>query len=316
MKISIVVPVFNEQPNIMPLAGEIEETITRARLEAEVIWTDDGSTDGSFEELKKLCAKNTLHRAIRLGRNFGQTAAISAGISAAKGDVIALLDADGQNNPADIPAMLSKLEEGYDVVSGWRKNRQDDWATRTLPSKIANALISKVTGISLHDYGCTLKLYRRRYITSFKVYGEMHRFLAALAGLQGARIAEVVVSHRPRLKGHSKYGLMRTFKVLLDLATVKFMGAYMSKPIYLFGGTGIALGAVSFFCAGYTLYNKLFNHVFVKDQPLFLVAIFLAIVGVQLLLLGILSEVLIRVYYEINNRPPYFIKETAGMEEK
>jgi len=309
--LSVVIPVFNEAENVAPLAAELAALFDGLGKSAEAVWVDDGSRDNSFSLITALSEKDRRMRGIRLGRNFGQTAALSAGIAAARGEVIALLDGDGQNDPADIPKLLARLEQGFDVVSGWRKNRKDAFFSRVLPSRLANWLISAATGTKLHDYGCTLKVYRSQALRSFKIYGEMHRFLPAFAAAAGASIAEEEVNHRARAGGASKYGLGRTFKVLLDLATVKFMGNYLSKPIYLFGGLALGCGSAAFVCAAATLYNKFANQVFVKDQPLFLVAIFLGLVSVQLLLLGLLSEIISRIYYEINGRPPYAVKVTT-----
>lgn len=314
-RISIIVPVYNEQDNVGPLADEIAVVVKRAALDCEVIWTDDGSRDGSYSAITEACRKYPFMRGIRFGRNCGQTAAIAAGIADATGELITLLDADGQNDPADIPALLAALDPETDIVSGWRKHRRDNTLTRTLPSRMANALISVITGVHLHDYGCTLKLYRARFLKELRLYGEMHRFMPALAGALGARIKEMPVNHRPRTKGASKYGLSRTFKVLLDLATVKFMGQYLTNPIYLFGGTGMALGGVSAVLAAITLYKKYCLGVYVKDQPLFSVAIFLAMVSVQMILLGLLSEVISRTYFEINSRTPYFVRERTKEQE-
>ncbi len=310
--LSIIIPVYNEKENIKPLASEIKTMLGNLGATAEVIWIDDASTDGSFEVIRELSLSDPVMKGIRLGRNSGQTAALAAGIAAAQGGFIAAMDADGQNDPADLPSMIKKLEEGYDVVSGWRKNRRDSWFGRQLPSKIANWIISRVTKIYLHDYGCTLKIYRRAYLEPLRLYGEMHRFLPALAGFIGAQIAEIEVNHRPRTRGRSKYGLSRTLKVILDLMTVKFMGQYLSKPIYLFGGSGMAFSAISAVLASITLYKKFHFGIFVKDQPLFLVSIFLALIGAQFILLGLLAEILARTYYEINNRLPYFIREKTG----
>ncbi len=310
--LSVILPIYNEHDNILPLCAEIARELDQLGKPCEVILVDDGSLDGSFLSAQDVVKKDSRFKAVRFGRNFGQTAALAAGIDLSSGEYIVMLDADGQNDPADIARLLAKAAEGYDVVSGWRKDRKDDFWTRKVPSLMANWLIGHVTGVHIHDYGCTLKLYRRDCLTSFKIYGEMHRFLAAFAGSVGASIAEVEVNHRPRLRGQSKYGLMRTLKVLLDLATVKFMGRYLSKPIYLFGGWGLACGAMSALLAAVTLYNKFYNHIFVKDQPLFIVAIFMGLVSVQMILLGLLSEIISRIYYEINDRPAYFIKERAG----
>ncbi len=308
-RLSIIVPVYNEQESVPALADEIAAAAQKHALDCEVIWTDDGSSDSSYREITAACRKYPYMRGIRFGRNCGQTAAIAAGIDDARGELIALLDADGQNDPADIPALISALTPELDIVSGWRKNRQDNAVTRTLPSRMANALISGITGVKLHDYGCTLKLYRARFLKELRLYGEMHRFMPALAGALGARIAEMPVNHRARTRGSSKYGLGRTFKVLLDLATVKFMGRYISNPIYLFGGTGMTLGGLAVVLAAITLYKKYYLGIFVKDQPLFIVAIFLGLVAVQMVLLGLLSEVLSRTYFEINSRAPYFVRE-------
>lgn len=280
----------------------------------EVILIDDGSTDGSYESMAHLVRQRLGFRLVRLGRNVGQTAALAAGVRHCRGEIVACLDADLQNDPSDLPMMLAKLEEGYDVVSGWRKNRKDAALTRVLPSRLANALISWVTGVPLHDYGCTLKVYKSRYLKPLRLYGEMHRFVPAFAGFLGARIAEVEVNHRPRARGSSKYGLSRTFKVILDLLTVKFMDAYMAKPIYLFGGGGALIGLLGCILAGVTLYKKFFLGVFVKDQPLFQVSIFLGLIGFQLILLGLLAEILVRAYFDIKDKPPYFVRETLGFD--
>lgn len=312
--LSIVLPVYNEAGNLVALSAEIARMLDALGKTAEVILVDDGSLDASYAVIKEIAAKDARFRGLRFGRNFGQTAALSAGINASSGEFIALLDADGQNDPADIPRLLKKADEGYDVVSGWRRDRKDDFFTRTLPSQVANWLIGRVTGVKIHDYGCTLKIYRRDCLASFKIYGEMHRFLAAFAGGMGARIAELEVNHRPRVSGKSKVGLERTAKVLLDLMTVKFMGQYLSKPIYLFGGWGLLCGLLSALLAAVTLYNRFHNHIYVKDQPLFIVAIFLGLVSVQMILLGLLSEIVTRIYYEMNDRPPYVVREKTGTE--
>lgn len=308
--LSLLVPVFNERENLADLGREIREALSG--IDYEVVFVDDGSTDGSFEEIRRLVAADRRFKAVRLGANFGQTAAMAAGIRHAQGGVIGSIDSDLQNDPKDIPPMLATLEEGYDVVSGWRKVRHDDWLTRRLPSKIANWIISRVTGVRLHDYGCTLKLYRAEYLRGLRIYGEMHRFVPAFAGFLGARIKEVVVNHRPRTRGVSKYGLSRIFKVVLDLTTVKFMDSYLTKPIYLFGGGGAAMVALGAILGTRTLYNKICLGIFVKDQPLFQVSIFFLLIGIQLLLMGLLAEILIRIYYEVRDKPTYFVRETAG----
>lgn len=311
--LSIIIPVYNEAENIAPLALEISEMAKKLTKPIEVIWIDDGSTDGTYSKLKEISVRNENTKIISFAGNFGQTAAIAAGIKYAKAEFIAILDGDGQNNPADIIFMLERLDKDYDIISGWRKNRKDDWFTRTFPSHIANKIISQVTGVHLHDYGCTLKIYRAEFLKNINLYGEMHRFMPALAANLGARIMEVEVNHRPRLKGKTKYTLMRTFKVLLDLITVKFMGRYLAKPIYIFGGFGFVLGIVSLMLAFTTLYNKYYHQIYVKDQPLFIVSIFLAVIAVQMISLGVLMEIVVRIYYETKNRPPYFIREKINL---
>jgi glycosyltransferase involved in cell wall biosynthesis len=298
--------------NLPGLGEEIHRALDGLGRPYEVVFVDDGSTDASYDAIKALAAKYPGFKGVRLGRNAGQTAALSAAIAHAGGQVIACLDGDGQNDPAEIPRMIKLLDEGHDLVSGWRKDRKDAWLTRRLPSQAANALISWITGVSLHDYGCTLKLYRAQYLKSVRLFGEMHRFLPAYAGFLGARIVELPVNHRPRTKGSSKYGLSRTFKVALDLLTVKFMDAYMAKPIYFFGGLGALMGALGTAMAGVTLYKKYHLGIFVKDQPLFQVSIFFGLIGFQLVLMGLLAEVLIRVYFDIKDKPSYFVREKAG----
>ncbi|MBI4678256.1 MAG: glycosyltransferase family 2 protein [Elusimicrobia bacterium] len=311
-RLSVIVPVYNEEDCLDRLSDEISAALEGVEGTHEVILIDDGSTDRSFDIVAELANSRPGFVGLRLGRNAGQTAALSAGIAEARGEFIVCLDADLQNDPRDIKTLLDKMSEGYDVVSGWRKDRQDPWLTRRLPSQTANWLISRITGVRLHDYGCTLKAYRSSYLKPLRLYGEMHRFIPALAGFLGARIAEVPVRHHARTLGRSKYGLSRTFKVLLDLLTVKFMSAYMAKPIYLFGGWGLAAGLLGLALASYTLYKKLFLGVFVKDQPLFQVSIFLGLVGVQMILMGLLAEILIRVYFDIKDKKAYFVKDLVG----
>jgi len=310
-EISAVIPVYNEKDSLAGFERELSEALSGLHVPYEIVWVDDGSRDGSFAELKKFTA-DPRQRALRLAVNFGQTAALAAGIAAARGEWIVTLDADGQNDPADIPRLLAAAAAGYDVVSGWRRSRRDPYFSRILPSRAANALISAVTGVRLHDFGCTLKVYRAKLLKAADLYGEMHRFLPAILGYAGATVTELEVNHRPRRTGKSKYGLFRTFKVALDLLTVKFMGDFITKPIYLFGGLSFAFLASSALMAAYTLYNKLNNGVFVKDQPLFLVAILFAIVAVQFAFMGLMAEVLIRTYHSANRKPPYTVAEEAG----
>ena len=306
--ISAVIPVFNERESLPGFKAELCAALAGMKLPHEIIWVDDGSSDGSFRELAKFAA-DPGHKALRLSKNYGQTAALAAGIAAARGEWIVTLDADGQNDPGDIPRLFAAAAGGADVVSGWRSERRDPLFSRVLPSRAANFIISAVTGVKLHDFGCTLKVYRASLLKAVDLYGEMHRFLPAILGYAGASVTELAVNHRPRKAGKSKYGLARTFKVVLDLLTVKFMGDFITKPIYLFGGLSLALLASSGLMAAWTLYNKFFNGIFVKDQPLFLVAIFFALVAVQFAFMGLMAEVLIRTYHRANRQPPYAIAE-------
>ncbi len=312
--LSVLIPVYNEEENLPDLGEEVSNVLKALDMTSEVILVDDGSTDGSYAELERLVKKYPGFKAVRLGRNAGQTAALSAAIKHASGELLVCLDADMQNDARDIAKLIDKLNEGYDVVSGWRKDRKDAFINRKLPSMIANSLISWITGVHLHDYGCTLKLYRAKYLKPVRLYGEMHRFVPAFAGFLGARITEMPVNHRPRTKGTSKYGITRTFKVILDLLTVKFMDAYLAKPIYLFGGGGVVMGSLGALMAAVTLYKKFYLGIFVKDQPLFQISIFFALVGFQLILLGLLAEILVRVYFDIKDKPTYFVRETAGFD--
>jgi glycosyltransferase involved in cell wall biosynthesis len=308
--ISVVVPVYNERGNIEGLALELTAAFKSSGLTWESVWVDDGSSDGSDAELKTVLKNLPGARLIKFTRNFGQTAALSAGIQASSGEYVVTIDADLQNDPSDIAALFKTAAGGFDVVSGWRRERKDGFFSRVLPSKIANLIISKVTGIHLHDYGCALKIYKTGHLKTVELYGEMHRFLPALLGYMGARIAELPVNHRARVKGRSKYGLARIFKVVMDLLTVKFMGDFLSKPLYLFGGLSLGLFSTSALMAAFTLYKKFFEHVFVKDQPLFLIAIFFSLAGIQFAFMGLLAEILVRTYYRSTRKPAYMIKET------
>jgi glycosyltransferase involved in cell wall biosynthesis len=307
-ELSLVVPVYNEEQNLPLLFDAITKSLELLGRAWEVIFVDDGSRDKSAEALQSLHTRDPLHvRVIEFRRNFGQTAAIAAGIDHARGDVIILLDADLQNDPADIPMMLAKLDEGYDLVSGWRRKRKDNALTRNLPSQLANGLISSVTGVRLHDYGCTLKAYRRDVLEGFKLYGEMHRFIPVFAHSVGARIAEVVVNHHPRKFGKAKYGLERTLKVVLDLFTVKFLLSYSSKPIYLFGGAGLALTFLGLADLLY-LFVRRFWGIPASTSPLLLVGIMFAIMGFQSILMGLIAELLVRTYHESQSKPTYRIR--------
>lgn len=310
--LSALIPVYNEEENLPKLGEEVSSALNALGKNYEVILVDDGSKDRSYEEILKLVKAYPHFKAVRFARNAGQTAAMLAGIQHASGEVIVCLDADMQNDARDVPKLLAKMDEGYDVVSGWRRDRQDRFIDRKLPSMIANGMISKVTGVRLHDYGCTLKLYKAEFLKPLRLYGEMHRFVPALAGFLGARVAEVPVNHRARTAGVSKYGISRTFKVLLDLMTVKFMDRFLGKPIYLFGGGGVLMGLLGVAFALDTLYKKFYLHIFVKDQPLFQVSIFCLLIGFQMVLIGLLAEILVRIYYDLKDMRPYFVRETAG----
>ncbi|MGD0006452.1 MAG: glycosyltransferase family 2 protein [Anaerolineaceae bacterium] len=316
MKLSIVSPVYNEEKNLPLLFEAVHKALDPLGIEWELILVDDGSQDCSLEEMEKMAAADPEHvRLICLRRNFGQTAAIAAGIDHASGEVVVLMDADLQNDPSDIPLMLEKINEGYDVVSGWRIKRQDAFITRTLPSTLANWLISTATGVHLHDYGCTLKAYRREVITGFHLYGEMHRFIPVYADSVGARIVEVKVNHHPRQFGRAKYGLERTLKVVLDLFTVKFLSSYADKPIYLFGGTGIGLILISLAVLFYLFVRRVIASTSVVASPFFSVSIMIAILGFQSILMGLIAELLMRTYHESQGKPTYTIRKTVNLQQ-
>ncbi len=308
MKLSIISPVYNEEENILSLCSEIDEAL-KDHVSFELILVDDGSSDSSWEMIKSAKKKFYFVKGIKLRRNYGQTQAIAAGVTDATGEYISVIDADLQNDPRDIPVMLKEIEKGFDIVSGWRKNRKDKFFTRILPSIIANTIISIVTKIKLHDYGCSLKIYKAEIVKEIEFYGEIHRFIPAIAGYKGARISEIEVNHRPRIFGKSKYGIFRTFKVISDIIAIKFMGDFLTKPLYFFSAFSLALFSLSFICALITLYHKWYNHIFVKDQPLFLVAIFLALVAVQIGLIGLVAEMILRVYLVSSGKPLHKIKE-------
>ena len=315
MDLSIVVPVYNEEENIPLLHQAITNAVGPLDLAWEVILVDDGSKDGSLAALEQLADADPLHvRVVQLRRNFGQTAAIAAGIDYSCGEVVVLLDADLQNDPEDIPLMLEQINAGYDVVSGWRVSRQDT-LSRRLPSRMANGLISAVTGVHLHDYGCTLKAYRREVITGFKLYGEMHRFIPVYASSVGARILEMPVRHHARRFGKAKYGLERTAKVMLDLVTVKFLSSYANKPIYLFGGTGFVLIAIAVVLLFYLFVRKIFFGVSVLGSPLFQVSTMVSILGFQSILMGLIAELLVRTYHESQGKPTYTVKQAINLDK-
>ena len=307
MDLSVVIPVYNERENLKPLHQALIEALNGR--EYELVFIDDGSSDGSVDELYSLVEIDPQHtQVIELRRNFGQTAAIAAGIDHSTGQVIVTIDADLQNDPADIPLLMEKIEEGYDVVSGWRIDRQDKLLTRKIPSRIANWLISKVTGVRLHDYGCTLKAYRREVLQGFRLYGEMHRFIPAYAGWVGARMIEIPVRHHPRKFGKAKYGLERTLKVVLDLFTVKFLMSYGNKPIYLFGGAGAGLILVSFILLGVLVARRILLDEHLIRSPLLLMTVMLFILGFQSILMGLIAELLARTYHESQAKPTYSVR--------
>ena len=315
MNVSIIIPVYNEEESLLKLQQALHDVLdSQSSLIWEVLYVDDGSSDTSPRILEKIAQEDNVHtRVVEFSTNFGQTAAIAAGIDHAHGEIIVLMDADLQNDPADIPMMLEKLNQGYDVVSGWRVNRQDKFLTRTLPSRTANWLISTVTGVKLHDYGCTLKAYRHEVLTNFRLYGEMHRFIPAYASSVGAKIVEVPVQHHPRRFGKTKYGLSRTAKVVLDLFTVKFLMSYANKPIYLFGGTGIVLFIISFLSMLFLLIRKYTLGTVVLSSPIFILNILILILGFQSFLMGMIAELLVRTYHESTNKSTYTIRKVINL---
>ena len=316
MELSLVIPVLNEMETLHSLDQAVHQALLDFEGDWEVIYIDDGSQDGSLAILEELAEADKQHvRVVGFRRNFGQTAAIAAGIDHASGEIIVTLDADLQNDPADIPMMVAKLNEGFDVVSGYRKDRKDTFFTRTIPSRIANWLISIVTGVHLHDYGCTLKAYRREVLQNIRLYGEMHRFIPVYAHAYGARITEVLVRHHPRKFGKTKYGLERTFKVILDLFTVKFLLSYSAKPIYLFGGTGTILILLSGQVLFYLLVRRIFFSISVFASPLFQMSAMFFILGFQSILMGLIAELLVRTYHESQKKPTYSILKLMNIDK-
>jgi len=307
--LSILIPVYNEEGNLSLLFEKLVAALKKVGRPYEVIFVDDGSSDGTMEILLDLKDKNPNVKIISFSRNFGQTAALSAGIDSSKGDIIIPMDGDLQNDPEDILMLLQKIEEGYDVVSGWRKGRKDPFLTRRLPSIIANKIISWIGGVYLHDYGCTLKAYRRDILKNIRLYGEMHRFIPIYAQWIGARVSEIPVRHFSRGSGSSKYGMSRVFKVILDLMVVKFLLSYSQKPIYVFGGLGLLMILGGFFSGVYAVYLKLFKEVSFILTPLPLLCVLLLVLGFLSILMGFLAELLIRTYYESQGKPTYQIKE-------
>ena len=308
-ELSLVIPIRNESPNIDALYVEMTEALERWGRSYEVLAIDDGSTDDSFERLVRCQARDPRWRIIRFRRNFGQTAAFAAGFRHARGRVIATADGDLQNDPRDLPDMIRRIEEGSDIVCGWRKDRKDPWLTRRLPSELANKLISWSTGVTLHDYGCSLKVFRAEVVKPLKLYGEMHRFLPAIASEMGVKIDEVVVNHRARKHGASKYGLSRTFRVVLDLLTVKFLLSYSTRPLQMFGLIGVPMGLLGFLIAAYLSYERLFGHESIANRPLLLLGVLLIFSGIQLVTMGLLAEIMARTYHESQDKPIYVVRE-------
>lgn len=316
-EISIFLPVYNEEPNLPPLHEKLDQALTALGRTAEIIYVDDGSNDGSLKILHELADRDSRVRVVALKRNYGQTAAMAAGIDAAQGKVLIPMDADMQNDPADIVRLLGKLEEGYDVVSGWRKNRQDKLITRKIPSMLANRLISWIGGVPLHDYGCSLKAYRRDSIKDVRLYGEMHRFIPIYASWAGARVAEIPVEHHARTMGKSKYGLSRTIKVVFDLMTIKFMASYQTKPLYIFGTAGLLTFVVAVLSTLLALLMKFASwphHADLVQTPLPVMAMVSLVLGVQFFLMGLLAEMLVRTYHESQAKSIYEVRERIGFK--
>jgi len=315
MTLSVVIPVYNEQENIRLLYEKLKESLDPLNKEYEILFVDDGSTDRTLSILEEIQTKDNKLVVLSLRRNFGQTAAFAAGFDFSRGEVVVTMDGDLQNDPADISKLLDLIKEN-DLVSGWRKKRKDPFFTRRLPSMAANWLISNVTGVKLHDYGCSLKAYRRDVIKNLKLYGEMHRFIPAVASWYGVRVAEVETVHHPRIHGKSKYGISRTVKVVLDLITVKFLQSFSTKPIQFFGPVGIASGLLGFLVLLYLSIDKLFFGRDIGARPLLLLGALLVIVGIQLIGMGLIGEMLVRVYHESQRKPIYVIKKILGPESK
>ena len=307
--ISVVVPLYNEAPSLEELYQELTVALQGCGRSYELILVDDGSTDDTFRILTELHKRDGRVCVVRLRRNFGQTAAFAAGFTQARGRLIVTSDGDLQNDPRDIPAMLDKIEEGHDIVCGWRQDRKDPWLTRRVPSRIANWLISVTTGVKLHDYGCSLKVFRAEVLKSIRLYGEMHRFIPAIASEQGVQIAELVVNHRPRRFGSSKYGLSRTVRVLFDLVTVKFLLSFSTRPLQMFGPTGLLLAVIGLGITAYLGYLRLFGGQAIGYRPLLLLGMFMVFTGVQLVTLGLLAELQARTYHESQGKPIYVVRE-------
>ena len=316
LDLSIVIPLLNEEENIPELYRELSEVLAGIHYDHEMVFVDDGSTDSSLQLLQELQEKDSSVVVVSFRRNFGQTAAMAAGFDYARGDVIITMDADLQNDPRDIPLLLEKVAEGYDVVTGWRYDRKDPFVNRRLPSMIANKIISRTTGVKLHDYGCTLKAFRKEVIKTIKLYGEMHRFIPAIASGMGISITEVKVNHRARMFGSSKYGISRTFRVILDLLTVKFLLSYSTRPIHVFGMFGLASSGLGFLIAVVMIIQRQFWGVAMGDRPLLLFAILLLFMGVQFITIGLLAELQARTYHESQDKPIYYVQQVLRVDEQ
>ncbi|HAY45994.1 MAG TPA: glycosyltransferase [Gammaproteobacteria bacterium] len=317
MDISVVIPFLNEQENLQPLVEELEASLAPLLEQGktyELLFIDDGSSDDGVALLSKEHERNPRIKVVEFRRNFGQTAAMAAGLDFSQGEVVITMDADRQNDPADIPLLLQKIDEGFDLVCGWRRDRQDTYWSRKFPSMLANKLISKITDVSLHDYGCTLKAMRKDVAKGITLYGELHRFIPAVASFMGVRIAEVAVNHRARTAGESKYGLSRVFRVILDLITVKFLLSFSGRPIHFFGIPGLICGSTGFLIASYLAFGRLFLGMSLSDRPLLLFALVLFLLGVQFIIFGLLGELQIRTYYESQDKPIYHVRSKIGFD--
>ncbi len=313
--VSIVIPFLNESPNLKPLCNELKASLDSMGKSYEVIFIDDGSIDDGVDVLQAYSKDMSQIKVVSFRRNFGQTAAMVAGLDYAQGNIVVTLDADRQNDPADIPALVAKIEEGYDMVCGWRYDRQDTFVSRKLPSMLANKLISKITDVNLHDYGCTLKAMTNDLAKSVTLYGEMHRFIPAVASGVGAKIAEVKVNHRARTAGESKYGISRTFRVILDLITVKFLLRFHARPLHFFGMPGLALGGLGGLILSYLFIIRLFFDQAIGDRPLLLFGFMLLVIGLQFILFGLIGEMQTRTYYESQDKPIYHVRKTIGFDK-
>jgi glycosyltransferase involved in cell wall biosynthesis len=313
-EISVLLPVFNESENIEPLNRKLSDALETIGRSYEIIYVDDGSVDGSLESLRRIASTDACVRVVVLRRNYGQTAAMSAGIDHARGQILVPMDADLQNDPTDIARLLDKLEEGYDVVSGWRADRKDRWLTRRLPSMMANRLISRISGLQLHDYGCSLKAYRREALLGVKLYGEMHRFIPIYAAWAGARVTEIPVTHHARLAGESKYGLSRSIKVIFDLITIKFMASYLTKPLYLFGSAGLLSLVAALLTGIAALYYRIHDGIHLNRMPLATLTMIMFAVGIQFIFMGLLAEMIVRTYHESQDKPTYMVRERINLD--